>query len=240
MLISLVPFSASLLGSYSNNELSIIIFGIHIICIGLVLFWMRRYVLYSPEIQNPEITKEAIAATIAAGAATTKAFSDGMKIWWKTLKEAGVAIGEGLKSAADTTVGLAEGNGFNGSTEAQESSGSASVSGSPINPNQHNNDDDDDKPAWSRNGWKHMMERHGPDAQIGDKSKYLKGIDIKKIADETIEFGKQIKQGTDIVYEHTFKYNVGTTQTGALTQTNRVIIDTVENVIKNSYTIPSP
>lgn len=60
MLISLVPFSASLLGSYSNNELSIIIFGIHIILIGLVLFWMRRYVLYSPEIQNPEITKREV------------------------------------------------------------------------------------------------------------------------------------------------------------------------------------
>jgi uncharacterized membrane protein len=40
MLISLVPFSASLLGSYSNNELSVIIFGIHIILIGLVLFWI--------------------------------------------------------------------------------------------------------------------------------------------------------------------------------------------------------
>src|ERR1700690_1942820 len=45
MLISLVPFSASILGQFSRNELSVIIFGIHIILIGLVLFWMRNYVI---------------------------------------------------------------------------------------------------------------------------------------------------------------------------------------------------
>ncbi len=60
MLISLVPFSASLLGEYSKNELSVVIFGIHIILIGLTLYWMRRYVLYSPHIHNPEISKKEI------------------------------------------------------------------------------------------------------------------------------------------------------------------------------------
>ena len=60
MLISLIPFSASILGEYSKNELSIIIFGIHTILIGLTLYWMRRYVLYSEHIKNPEITKREI------------------------------------------------------------------------------------------------------------------------------------------------------------------------------------
>ena len=60
MLISLVPFSASILGQYNKNELSIIVFGINTILIGLTLYWMRRYVLYSPHIQNPEITKREI------------------------------------------------------------------------------------------------------------------------------------------------------------------------------------
>jgi uncharacterized membrane protein len=60
MLISLVPFSASLLGQFSENELSVIIFGIHIILIGLTLYWMRRYVLFSPHIHNPEISKHEI------------------------------------------------------------------------------------------------------------------------------------------------------------------------------------
>ncbi len=60
MLISLVPFSASLLGQFSKNELSVIVFGIHIILIGLTLYWMRRYVLYSEHIQNPEISHHEI------------------------------------------------------------------------------------------------------------------------------------------------------------------------------------
>jgi uncharacterized membrane protein len=60
MLISLVPFSATVLGEFASNELSIIIFGIHIILIGLTLYWMRRYVLYSPHIKNPEISKREI------------------------------------------------------------------------------------------------------------------------------------------------------------------------------------
>ena len=60
MLISLIPFSASILGRFSANELSVVIFGTHIILIGLVLYWMRRYVLYSPHIENPEISKREI------------------------------------------------------------------------------------------------------------------------------------------------------------------------------------
>ncbi|MFZ1019821.1 MAG: TMEM175 family protein [Minisyncoccia bacterium] len=60
MLISLVPFTASVLGQYNHNQLSVVIFGIHIVLIGLVLYWMRRYVLYSPHIQNPEISKHEI------------------------------------------------------------------------------------------------------------------------------------------------------------------------------------
>ena len=60
MLLSLVPFSASVLGQYNSNQLSVVIFGVHIILIGLVLYWMRRYVLYSPHIQNPEISKREI------------------------------------------------------------------------------------------------------------------------------------------------------------------------------------
>ena len=60
MLISLIPFSASVLGEFSTNEFAVIVFGAHIIVIGLTLFWMRKYVLYSPHIQNPEITKREI------------------------------------------------------------------------------------------------------------------------------------------------------------------------------------
>lgn len=60
MLVSLIPFSSKLLGSFYDNELSTIIFSVHIILIGLTLYWMRRYVLYSTNIENPEITKREI------------------------------------------------------------------------------------------------------------------------------------------------------------------------------------
>lgn len=60
MLISLLPFSASLLGQYGKNELSVVVFGSHIILIGLSLYWMRRYVIYSPHIKNPEISDHEI------------------------------------------------------------------------------------------------------------------------------------------------------------------------------------
>lgn len=65
MLISLIPFSASFLGRYSSYEISVVIFGVHIILIGLTLFWMRSYVLYSEHIKNPAISHhEVIGSTI--------------------------------------------------------------------------------------------------------------------------------------------------------------------------------
>jgi uncharacterized membrane protein len=60
LLIALVPFSSSLLGTFSQNEIAIVIFSSHIILIGLSLYWMRNYVLYSKQIKNPEITDREI------------------------------------------------------------------------------------------------------------------------------------------------------------------------------------
>ncbi len=65
LFIALVPFSSSLLGRFSGNELAITIFGIHIILIGLTLYSMRNYVLYSEHIRNPEIsTREIHGSTV--------------------------------------------------------------------------------------------------------------------------------------------------------------------------------
>ncbi len=60
LLIALVPFSSSLLGTFNQNEIAIVIFSSHIILIGLCLYWMRNYVLYSKHIKNPEITDREI------------------------------------------------------------------------------------------------------------------------------------------------------------------------------------
>jgi uncharacterized membrane protein len=58
--LGLVPFSTTLLGEYSNNQLSIIIFGIHTIIIGLCLFSIRAYVLNSEKIINISVNKHEI------------------------------------------------------------------------------------------------------------------------------------------------------------------------------------
>ncbi len=58
--LGLIPFSTSLLGTYSENQLSIIIFGIHTIIMGMCLFWIRSYVLKSEQIKNIEISKQEI------------------------------------------------------------------------------------------------------------------------------------------------------------------------------------
>lgn len=63
MLVALVPFSTTLLGQFYNNELAVTIFGIHTILIGLSLYWMRKYVLFSPHIQNPEINHREITGS---------------------------------------------------------------------------------------------------------------------------------------------------------------------------------
>ncbi|HEV7424136.1 MAG TPA: TMEM175 family protein [Candidatus Paceibacterota bacterium] len=60
LFLGLVPFSTSLLGRYSDNQLAIIIFGIHAIIIGLCLFWIRGYVFKSDHIKNIEVSQEEI------------------------------------------------------------------------------------------------------------------------------------------------------------------------------------
>ncbi len=60
MFIALIPFSSTLLARYSENQVAIGVFGIHIILVGLTLYWMRRYVLFSNHIKNPEITDHEI------------------------------------------------------------------------------------------------------------------------------------------------------------------------------------
>lgn len=63
MLVSLIPFSTSLLGSYSALEIVVVAFGLHIVLIGLTLYWMRHYVLYSDHIKNPEISRHEIVGS---------------------------------------------------------------------------------------------------------------------------------------------------------------------------------
>jgi uncharacterized membrane protein len=60
LFLALIPFTTSLLGEYSNNQLSIIIFGIHTMIIGLCLFSIRGYVFNSEHIKNIEVSRQEI------------------------------------------------------------------------------------------------------------------------------------------------------------------------------------
>lgn len=55
--VCLIPFSAATLGKFSYNQTSVIFFAVNVICIGLSLFWMRKYVLLSNTIENTPVTE---------------------------------------------------------------------------------------------------------------------------------------------------------------------------------------
>jgi uncharacterized membrane protein len=56
-LIGLVPFSSHVLGLYHTSPVIIVFFSLHIIMIGLVLYWMRWYIKHAPSVHNREVTK---------------------------------------------------------------------------------------------------------------------------------------------------------------------------------------
>lgn len=57
LLITMVPFAASFLGEYPDSKVSIAVYGLLVIAIGLVIFYMRRHVEVNPKIETSLITK---------------------------------------------------------------------------------------------------------------------------------------------------------------------------------------
>ena len=57
LLIILVPFSTSLLGEYPDNRVSISVYGLNVILIGMSLYLMRRHIEKDTEIDTIDITK---------------------------------------------------------------------------------------------------------------------------------------------------------------------------------------
>jgi len=58
LLIALVPFSSRLLGEYWFSQVAIIVYGIHVILIGMTLFFMRRHIEKNPRIDTLIIHKD--------------------------------------------------------------------------------------------------------------------------------------------------------------------------------------
>lgn len=53
--VTLVPFSAALLGQYNDLQLTVILFSLHVILLGLILYWMRNHILFAETIENEEL-----------------------------------------------------------------------------------------------------------------------------------------------------------------------------------------
>ncbi|MBY0376857.1 DUF1211 domain-containing protein [Patescibacteria group bacterium] len=61
LFVSIVPFTTSLLGRHSDLQLSVIVFSVNVILIGMCLHIMRDYVFNSPSIKNIEVSKTQIS-----------------------------------------------------------------------------------------------------------------------------------------------------------------------------------
>jgi len=59
-LVALVPFTSVLLGRYSDTQLVVVLFSLHTIALGLVLYWMRNHILFSKTVENRNVTFHSI------------------------------------------------------------------------------------------------------------------------------------------------------------------------------------
>lgn len=53
---ALIPFSTAVLGHYHTTQVAIMVYSVNVILIGLSLWWMRQYVLYTDHIDNVHLS----------------------------------------------------------------------------------------------------------------------------------------------------------------------------------------
>jgi len=58
--VALVPFTSVLLGQYSTTQLAIVLFSLHVVVLGFVLYWMRNHILFAETVQNETISFGAL------------------------------------------------------------------------------------------------------------------------------------------------------------------------------------
>lgn len=56
LFVGLVPFSTLLIARYYEAQAAVMFYGLNIIIIGMLLYWMREYIIASPTIRNAETT----------------------------------------------------------------------------------------------------------------------------------------------------------------------------------------
>ncbi len=60
MFVSLIPFSAHLLGEYPRHYPAILIYGLNIIVVGLILFLMLRLAIHDHEVRHEAVSQRLI------------------------------------------------------------------------------------------------------------------------------------------------------------------------------------
>lgn len=58
--VALVPFSSVLLGRYSTVQLAVVIFSLHVVVLGLILYWMRNHILFADTVKNQRVSLHAL------------------------------------------------------------------------------------------------------------------------------------------------------------------------------------
>jgi len=56
--VGLIPFSANLLGFYTENRLAVVWYGIHIFIIACILYLIRFYIISNPNIEVDELSPQ--------------------------------------------------------------------------------------------------------------------------------------------------------------------------------------
>lgn len=68
--ISLVPFSAHLIGAYPESQLAVSVYGLNILLIGLMNVWILSYALRSHELDTSHINKRLLHQALIRGRIT--------------------------------------------------------------------------------------------------------------------------------------------------------------------------
>jgi uncharacterized membrane protein len=57
LFVCLIPFSAHFLGEYYYLQTCVILYSLNVILASASLFWLRNYIINSPDVKNPEISQ---------------------------------------------------------------------------------------------------------------------------------------------------------------------------------------
>ena len=118
--------------------------------------------------------------------------------------------------------------------QAQSTAGSASPSGGNNNKKDDKNNKEDSNPKISKKAEEHVIENHGPNSTILNKSKFDNDFDIIKginnALTNTNSTNTPTTNGRSII-EYTYKNPIGTNSNGKLINTIRVIVDALSRVI---------